>query len=176
MNQEYLWLYPIIIGALAFLIGMLLFVIDTRHKSKVIQELKETKQKESKSNNFKGIEPPKAKFIMEFLNDLIKKKYEYYLYKDILPVYIGNEYSKKEKFSKEKFLELKEFFFNDIYMSLSPEIKNDIITLFSKSGIEIYIHQQFATYFNKTDAKFLNTEEDIKDNMFFMSDIETNKQ
>jgi len=168
MNQEYLWLYPIIIGSIVFLIGMLIFVIDTRRKS-------ESENKDSNVKTFKNIEPSKAKYVVEFLDDLIKKKYEYYLYKDILPVYIGNEYSKKEKFSKEKFLELKEFFFNDIYMSLSSEMKKEIVMIFSKSGIEIYIHQRFATYFNKTDAKFLNKEEDIRDNMFFMSEIETNK-
>jgi hypothetical protein len=173
MNQEYLWLYPIIIGSLAFLIGMLLFVIDTRRKSKLEQDKLENK--DLKLKNPKSIEPPKAKYVMEFLDDLIKKKYEYYLYKDILPVYIGNEYSKKEKFSKEKFLEIKNFFFNDLYMSLSPEMKKEMVTIFSTSGIEMYIHQRFATYFNKTDAKFLNKEEDIKDNMFFMSEIETNK-
>jgi len=167
MNQDYLWVYPLISGALAFLIGMLLFIIDTRKKNKT-KEMK-------KPENLLSISPVNGKYAMDFLNDLIKKKYEYYLYKDILPVYIGNEYSKKEKFTKERFLEIKEFFFNDIFMSLSPEMKKEIVKLFSASGIEIYIHQQFATYFNKTDAKFLNKEEDIKDNMFFMSEIETNK-
>lgn len=55
-------------------------------------------------------------------------------------------------------------------MSLSKNIKKELINLFTEQGIEIYIHQYFATHFNKIDAKFLNMEEDVKGNMFFMSD------
>jgi len=111
-----------------------------------------------------------SKYVMELLDKLITDKYEYYLYKEILPVYIGNISNKKEKFSKEKFLQLKENFFSDINMSLSKNIKSELINLFTREGIEIYIHQKFATLFNKTDAKFLNGDTDIKENMFFMSD------
>jgi len=124
-------------------------------------------KKENISNEFK---PSTSKYTIEFLDKLITDKYEYYLYKEILPVYVGNISNKKEKFNKEKFLQLKEMFFSDINMSLSKNIKIELMNLFTRKGIEIYIHQKFATLFNKTDAKFLNGEEDIKENMFFMTD------
>jgi hypothetical protein len=163
----------LIIGLILFF-GIFTQILFYKKNSKKIKKDDDVKENEKSKQSDSKIEHLKAKYVMDFINDLIKRKYEYYLYKDILPVYIGNEFSKKEKFSKERFLELKEFFFNDIFMSLSPEMKKELVSLFSPSGIEIYIHQQFATYFNKTDAKFLNIEEEIKDNMFFMSDIETN--
>ena len=128
------------------------------------------KKKPKKVELKKDFVPANSKYVVEFLNDLLKTKFDYYTYKEILPIYIGNETNKKEKFKKEKFLKLKEFYFKDISMSLSKNIKKELINLFTEQGIEIYIHQYFATHFNKIDAKFLNMEEDVKGNMFFMSD------
>jgi len=154
-------IYALIIGSVVALIiiWIITLIINTR-KSKLNK--KEKPIKEFKPNN--------SKYIMDFLDDLIKDKYEYYLYKEILPVYLGNESNKKEKFNKEKFLQLKNFFFLDILKSLSKNVKIELMNLFTKDGIELYIHQKFATLFNKTDAKFLNLEDNVKDNMFFMSE------
>ena len=152
-------LYIIYIAAALIIIWLIITI------KKVIFKPKKIDKKDI--NEFK---PSTSKYIMELLDKLISDKYEYYLYKEILPVYIGNISNKKEKFNKEKFLQLKENFFSDINMSLSKNIKVELIKLFTREGIEIYVHQKFATLFNKTDAKFLNGEEDIKENMFFMTD------
>jgi hypothetical protein len=118
----------------------------------------------------KSTKSSENKQTLVLLEELIKQKFEFYLYKDILPVYIGNENTKKEKFKKEKFMALKKFFYSDLLNSLSEEQLNEVYKLFTQTGFEIFIHQKFSIAFNKVDAKFLNKEEDLKENMFFMSD------
>jgi len=132
-------------------------------------KVKQNSKIDEKSNE--KISLDSAKKALDILDDLIKYKFEYYLYKEILPMYIGNESNKKEVFKKKDFIDLKTRFFNDIKISLSNEAYKDILRIHSKTGIEIMVHQKFSTLFNKIDSKFLNKEDDFKDNMFFMSEI-----
>jgi len=103
----------------------------------------------------------------KLLDELIENKFEYYLYKDILPYYVQN--ATRTKLDKEKFKELKETFYNDIKMSTSPVVVRRLNYLFTPRGIGLYIHSRFSTLFNKVDSKFVNKDAGIPEkNGFFV--------
>lgn len=103
----------------------------------------------------------------KILDDIMDSKFEYYMYKEILPLYLGNQ--KKAPVTNEKFKELKNTFYQDVKLSISPVLIRRLNYIFTPSGVGIYIHSRFSTMFNKTDAKFVNKDNTLDKDNFFMS-------
>jgi len=119
----------------------------------------------------KKVEPEKPlsrKETMEIFDKIIDYKFQFYLYKDILPLLIGN--SSKTKISKDIFIKLKESFYNDVKYSIGNDFKKQLHYVLSSEGIGFYIHQRFGYLFNKIDSKFVDTNTLEKD-LFFMADL-----
>lgn len=100
------------------------------------------------------------------LDTLLENKFEYYMYKEILPLYLGNQ--KKAPITNEKFKELKNTFYHDIKLSISPVLIRRLNYVLTPEGIGIYIHSKFATMFNKIDSKFVNKNDVLEKDTFFM--------
>ncbi len=103
----------------------------------------------------------------DILDSLLESKFEYYMYKEILPLYLGNQ--RKAPITNEKFKELKNTFYQDIKLSLSPVLVRRLNYIFTPSGIGVYIHSKFATMFNKTDSKFVDKNNVLEKDNFFMN-------
>lgn len=119
------------------------------------------KDEDPNSNLEDGI---KAKKI---LDEILEGKFEYYMYKEILPLYLGNQ--KKAPITNEKFKEFKNSFYQDIKLTLSPVLVRRLNYIFTPAGVGVYIHSKFATMFNKTDSKFVNKDNTLEKDNFFMS-------
>ncbi len=136
----------------------------TSKKGKGVSKDKEDfifKDEDPNSNLDEGL---KAK---DILDSLLESKFEYYMYKEILPLYLGNQ--RKAPITNEKFKELKNTFYQDIKLSLSPVLIRRLNYIFTPSGIGVYIHSKFATMFNKTDSKFVDKNNVLEKDNFFMN-------
>jgi len=152
----------IIIGFESLLIY---FMVENIQKLKQLNIDKKNKQVNLKNRSIQ--DSLKAK---ELFDSLLKNKFDFYLYKEILPKYVGSEEYKKEKIKKDDFQELKEKFFLDIKQTISKELFNHLMYLMSPVGLELYVHQQFSIYFNKIDMKFFNNDEKPSEkDLFFMT-------
>ena len=96
-----------------------------------------------------------------FLDSLIVDKFEFFLYQDILPVYMAKK--KKSPFSNPEFFEIKNNFRKSILGSITPELLEILLTIYSKEGLQLYIIERFTTLFNKVDAKYLNEYDESND-------------
>ena len=157
------------------LLGLLLFIIFifyklTKNHEHNIKNITENIKKEYEKNNKKYINNKYGKEAIDILDKIITDKYQFYLYKYILPVYLGS--NKSSPMSKEKFKNIKEQFFIEIMKSVSPNITEALYLIYSTEGLMLYINEKFITLFNKTDSKFLNSGEniyknnDVKDEFF----------
>jgi len=160
----------ITIFVIAGAIGSLFFTYRLYNENKELMKKKEDK-KIIKENLFEDLKIGKES--VEQLNNLVQEKFNYYLYKDILPVYVS---SKTQKFNKEDFKKLKDKFYNDVLISVSPSLKKGLQKSLSPDGIGLLIHEKFGYLFNKVDSKFIGDMEPIMssrsnkdEHSFFMS-------
>ncbi len=136
MEYETIKLSILAIGTLSAL-GVLLTskLIDYKLKNK--KELKEN----IKINNI--IDTKKL------LDDILFSKYEYYLTSEILAYFLNDK-----DIDKKKIKELKESYYLDVSNSISDDLKNEILKLFTIKGIKLYIHQTFLRLLNESNIKY----------------------
>jgi len=97
----------------------------------------------------KKIDLTEAEKAKQFLDKIIKDKFEYYLVTEILPLYkIG------KTLDKNQVNELKEQFFIDVSYFINKDLKNILKSYFNKEAIKIYIIEKFFIYLNKVDMSF----------------------
>ena len=85
--------------------------------------------------------------------------------------YVGTFFSaalvKHKELDKTEIKNIKEQFYIDVSSTLNDHQKNQLLKVFSKKGIEIYIHQTFLKLLNDLDMKFNNSkiveENDLND-------------
>jgi len=126
-------------------------------------------KKQEKKNNFEisnnssktyiNIDVNTCAQLKKFLFDLIENKFKYYLYKDILPLYVNSK-----KLDKKQINEIKEKIFIEIRISLSKNIKQKLLSCFTKDGLNLLINEQIIILMNKIDLKFFDKDfnEDIR--------------
>jgi len=109
-----------------------------------------------------------GKDALEILDNIILDKYQYYLYTQIFPKYMGS--TKKVAIGKEEFHNLKENFWVEVMGGITPELLEKVKYIFNEKGLIIYINEKFITLFNKTDAKFMdNVNFTDKEEKFFVN-------
>jgi len=131
----------VINGFEIFLLIILTFIFFKKLKNLEKNILNNTKPKKLDLS-----EAEKAK---QFLDKIIRDKFEYYLATEILPVYkVGKTLDKKQV------NELKEQFFIDVSYFLNKNVKNILKSYFNTEAIKIYIIEKFFTNLNKVDMTF----------------------
>ncbi len=97
---------------------------------------------------------------MDYLERLILAKYNYYMYLELLPIYLDQKIPEKNTVKK-----VKERIYVSVVGSLTRPVKNEILKYFSEKGIEIFIHEKIMIHMNETDfqtsSKFSETFREI---------------
>ena len=135
----YLFLGIMIISALV--------VLDRRIKNKVKKKEIQLKEKEvhectSEINVVEGMK------VIDFLERIIKEKYNYHMYLTLLPIYMEKKIPEKKVIT-----DLKEKIYVSVVGSLTKDVKHKILQFFTEKGIEIFIHEKIIIYMNETDFK-----------------------
>jgi hypothetical protein len=99
--------------------------------------------------NLSNLNINEAQDLLNFLDELIKRKFNFYFIYEILPYY-----SAGERIDKSKLKELQEKFFIDISATINKDTKKLFKKYFTTTGIELYINERFLYYINKIDANF----------------------
>jgi hypothetical protein len=145
--ENLLWTEPVIIASMILIIGSLLILshLWSSFSSKRNKGDKGEKN-EDETKEVKEVDLKKALVALDFLNKIIKEKYNYYMYLDLLPVYIEKKIPEKKLIDKTK---------NKIYVSvvgsLSRSVKFEILNYFTEKGIEIYVNERIIILMNETD-------------------------
>ena len=144
-----------IIIILSLVILILVFIIKELRKSaenteekykEVLVELGEHRVKVDELT--KPIRTEDGQRIKSFIKELVHDKFDYFLYKDILPIYNDGKIPESKTIDNIK---------NSIYLSitagLSIKQKKAALDHFSVKGIEMIIHEYVIVLFNKVDYK-----------------------
>ena len=129
------------------------------------------KEIDSKKTQNKNINLQESQLAIKLLNDLINDIFEFYSYKEILPIYYGSK--KTSPFTKEEVKDLKDKFTNQVLLTINPQFLKAIQSIYTKEGLLLYIHSKFMTKFNKIDAKF-NLDPKLKNENFGLAKNEKN--
>jgi hypothetical protein len=84
-----------------------------------------------------------------FIDSLLLIKFQYYLNTYILAYFMS-----EKEIDKKEIKQLKEDFYMDISKTLNSYQQEQILKVFSKEGIILYIHQTFLRMLNDANIKF----------------------
>jgi hypothetical protein len=132
-----------IIIIVAFIILILFITIKTVG---CLKDKSYKKEEEIKATEVPGVNLDEGQLALNYLDRLIKEKYQYYLYLDLLPIYLDRKIPEKNIISK-----IKEKIYVSIVGSLTREVKHEILKYFTEKGIEIYVNERIIVYMNETD-------------------------
>ncbi len=90
----------------------------------------------------------KAETAMDFLERLIKDKYTYYMYLELLPIYLANNIPEKNVIKK-----IKEKIYVSVVGSLTRPVKEEMLKFFTEKGVEIFVNEQIIILMNETDFR-----------------------
>ena len=85
---------------------------------------------------------------IDFLERLIKEKYNYHLYLTLLPIYMDKKIPEKKIIDTTK-----EKIYVSVVGSLTNQVKTEMLKYFTEKGIEIFIHEKIIILMNETDFK-----------------------
>jgi maleate cis-trans isomerase len=133
--------------ALAIIIITGLVFLDKKIKNNIKHKELEIKEKEIQecTNEIDVVEGMK---VIDFLERMIKEKYNYHMYLTLLPIYIDKKIPEKKVIS-----DLKEKIYVSVVGSLTKDVKRKILQFFTEKGIEIYIHEKIIIFMNETDFR-----------------------
>ncbi len=94
----------------------------------------------------------KSQLLIGFIEKLTKEKYTYYMYLELLPIYLDGKIPEKNKVQ-----EIKEKIYASVVGSLTTEIKQEFLKFFTEKGIEIFVHQRIIILMNETDMTASDT-------------------
>lgn len=80
-----------------------------------------------------------------FFDNYLKSKYEFYLLNDFMPYFLANK-----EITASIINETKEKFFLDVSTSLNENLFDTLGTIYTKAGLQLYVHQQFLGMYNKS--------------------------
>ena len=93
---------------------------------------------------------------LTFIDSLLLIKFQYYL-----NTYILAYFTSEKEIDKKEIKQLKEDFYMDISKTLNSYQQEQILKVFSKEGIILYIHQTFLRMLNDANIKFRSSEASI---------------
>jgi hypothetical protein len=86
--------------------------------------------------------------LLDFIDRIIKEKYNYYLYLSFLPIYLDKKIPEKNTVK-----EIKSKIYAAVVGSMSREVKLEALKYFTEKGIEIYVNEKIMIYMNETDFR-----------------------
>jgi len=122
--------------------------------TKLKEEIKKLKNEKTKIEN--ELNPKDTITLLEFFDNILMEKFKYYFMSDILAYF-----SQGKELKKQEIIDIKEKFYVDISKMLSEDQKMRLLKIFSKQGIEIYIHQTFLKLLNESNIKYLDTSDNL---------------
>ncbi len=153
------YIFFIIIGIITIYIFIKQTSLDTLLQS-IILNLKKDKKNlnidSTNKNSIMDLKVNEADELINFLDKIIKTKFNFYFINEILPYYQAGE-----KIDKPTLKEIQERFYIDVSALLNKNFKKLYKKYFTTQGIEIYINEKFIYFINKFDS--LNIEEKITD-------------
>ncbi len=87
--------------------------------------------------------------VMTFFDSFLATKFSYYLNTSMIAYFVNDKDIDKKEIKK-----LKIDFYSDVSNSLNNDQKADILKIFTKEGIELYIHQTFLRLVNEANIRF----------------------
>lgn len=96
-------------------------------------------------------EPVDFKYIKEstdFLDELIRLKFSYYLYTFFIPLYLDKKVPEKAKVE-----EIKEKIYVSVVGGLSMRTKKSIMGFFTEKGVQMYINERILNHMNEVDYR-----------------------
>ncbi len=85
---------------------------------------------------------------IDFLERLIREKYSYYMYLELLPIYLDRKIPEKNTIKK-----IKEKIYVSVVGSLTKSVKLEILKYFTEKGIEIFVNEKIIIMINETDFR-----------------------
>ncbi len=101
-----------------------------------------------KLEEIKPVSLVKGQEAIDFIERLIKEKYNYYMYLELLPIYLDHKIPEKNKIKV-----IKEKIYVSVVGSLTRHVKSEILDFFTEKGIEIFIHEKIIILMNETDFR-----------------------
>jgi len=89
-----------------------------------------------------------SKNIVEFFDNLLVTKFEYYLNTFIIAYFVSDKELEKKEIKK-----LKDQFFIDVSKTLNKKHRDLILKVYDEKGVELYIHQTFLRLLNTSNIK-----------------------
>lgn len=128
------------------LILALTIITYVNYKNKILfkKEIDENKEP-SKNIDFDR----SLQLSLDYFDNYLKMKFNFYLLNDLMAQLITD----KEIHSTQIF-EVKSKYFTDISTSLNEEYLENLAKVFTKPGLQLYIHQTFLTLFNKSQLQY----------------------
>ncbi len=134
----------------ALIVIFIFFVIATGVK-KVIEFSTRPKEPEPESKELipiKEVDLTRGQVAMDFIDRLIQEKYNYYMYLELLPIYLDRKIPEKNVINK-----VKEKIYVSVVGSLSVDVKYEMLKFFTERGMEIYVNEKIVVMINRTDFK-----------------------
>jgi hypothetical protein len=85
---------------------------------------------------------------LNFLDRMIKEKFNYHLYLTLMPIYFDGKIPEKKVIK-----DLKENIYVTVVGSLSNVVKKEMLRFFTEKGIELYVHERIIILLNETDFR-----------------------
>jgi hypothetical protein len=124
-----------------FLFGVWFFYLNKSRSLKMEKTLTE----ENKVIHFKT----ELQQAHDFFEKFLKIKFEFYLMNDLLSQLLLNK-----DLTPTIINEIKQKYFIDVSTGLTEEYYELLGKLYTKPGLQLYIHQTFLTYLNKSQLQF----------------------
>jgi len=141
----------IIIFAL-FLVFLMVFI-----KLGIPKTPKENK-KEKEKTDFEIFSIKEYRETLDFLDRIIQDKYQYYMYLNLLPIYMDRKIPEKKVIQ-----DTKEKIYVSVVGGITLNFKKKILNIFTEKGIEIYINEKIIVLINQTDFASTNHNEAFKE-------------
>ena len=145
------WLYFVIVSFIIFIyiIGIKNFLDKFKFQNNTSKPQEDQIKDQTKFTELFDIKlkVSEAKDLMDFMDKMLKIKFNYYFINEILPVYMANK-----QLDKPKIKELQESFYLDISALINKDFKMLFKKYYTKQGLEIYINEKFIYYLNKFDS------------------------
>ncbi len=94
------------------------------------------------------VDPNHGQDALNFLDRVIKEKYNYHLYLTLMPIYLDRKIPEKKVIK-----ELKEKIYVSVVGSLTSGVKREVLRFFTEKGIELYVHERIIILMNETDFR-----------------------
>ncbi len=131
---------------------------DVADRYQVIDNINKVSKSTSKSNHISKtiVFDSSLKLSIEFFDNYLKTKFEFYLINDLMPSFITNK-----EINSTLIFDIKQKFFVDISTSLNEDFLENLASVYTKPGLQLYIHQTFLNLFNKSQTHFKDNNKTI---------------